>query len=107
MRTLGLFTVTAVAEIAGCYAAYAVLRLGRHPIWLLAAVAALLVFAWLLTLHPIVGAGRTYAAYGGIYIAMSLMWLWSAEGIVPDRWDLIGVTLCLAGTAVIELVPRS
>lgn len=107
MKTTALFTLTALAEIGGCYAAYAVLRLGRHPAWLMPGVALLALFAWLLTLHPAEGAGRVYAAYGGVYITASVFWLWLVEGLAPDRWDILGVILCLTGAAVILLGPRS
>jgi len=91
----------AVAEIAGCFAFWAWLRLGR-PIWLIVpGMASLVAFACLLTLIDTDAAGRAYAAYGGIYILMSLLWLWLAEGYRPDRWDLAGVTVSLAGTALI------
>jgi small multidrug resistance family-3 protein len=107
MKTFLLFFITALAEISGCFAAYAVLRQGRHPSWLLVGAAALALFAWLLTLHPAEGAGRIYAAYGGVYIAASLLWLWQVEGLVPDRFDLTGVCLCLIGAGVIMLAPRT
>lgn len=107
MRVPILFAVTALAEIVGCYAAYAVLRLGRHPAWLLAAVLLLGLFAWLLTLHPVEGAGRVYAAYGGVYITASVFWMWLVEKLVPDRWDIAGAILCLGGAGVIIFAPRS
>lgn len=107
MKTFVLFGFTALAEIAGCYAIYAVLRLGWRPAWIVAALASLLIFAWLLTLHPTGGAGRIYAAYGGVYIAASLLWLWAIEKITPDRWDLMGALFCLTGTGIIILVPRN
>lgn len=106
MRLFLLFTLTAFAEIGGCYAAYLVLRQGRHVGWLAVAAASLALFAWLLTLHPTDGAGRIYAAYGGVYILASLLWLWRVEGLVPDRWDVVGAALCLLGAAVIMLAPR-
>ena len=102
-----LFTITALAEIGGCYAAYAVLRMGRHPAWLLAAVLLLGFFAWLLTLHPVEGAGRVYAAYGGVYITASVFWMWMVEKLVPDRWDITGAALCLVGAGVIMFGPCS
>lgn len=107
MRVFLLFAVTAFAEIGGCYVTYSVLRQGRHPLWLLAGAVSLMLFAWLLTLHPAEGAGRIYAAYGGVYIAASLFWLWGVEGLRPDRWDLAGATLCLLGASIIMLAPRS
>jgi small multidrug resistance family-3 protein len=106
LRTFALFTITAAAEIFGCYAFYAILRLGR-PLFLIApGVAALAVFAWLLTLHPLAGAGRVYAAYGCVYIVASLVWLWLVEKTAPDRWDAIGAMACLAGAAIIYFGPR-
>lgn len=81
-----------------------VVRQGASALWLVPGVACLLLFAWLLTLVPQdVAAGRAYAAYGGIYIAATLGWLMLMEGVRPNSWDLAGVGLCLAGTAVILL----
>jgi len=105
-KTLGLFAVTAFAEIIGCYLPYLWLRQNGSPWLLLPAAASLALFAWLLTLHPHV-AGRTYAAYGGIYIAIAILWLWWVDGVEPDRWDLIGVAVTLAGMAIIYFAPRS
>ncbi len=106
LKALLLFTATAAAEIFGCYAVYAWLKLGRTAWWLAPGAVALALFAWLLTLHPPVGAGRIYAAYGGVYVAASLAWLWLVEGARPDRWDVLGSALCIAGTMVILLGPR-
>lgn len=100
------FACAAVAEIAGCFAFWAWLRLGKSAWWLLPGVASLIAFAWLLTLVDVPAAGRTYAAYGGIYIAASLAWLWLAEGVRPDRWDVAGAAICLAGASMILLAPR-
>lgn len=107
MKTFLLFAFTALAEIGGCFAVFSVLRQGRDQLWLLAGAGALALFAWLLTLHPEEGAGRIYAAYGGVYIVASLVWLWLVEGRMPDRWDIMGASLCLLGAAVIMLAPRS
>jgi len=74
--------------------------------WLLPGGVSLALFAWLLTLVPSEAAGRAYAAYGGIYVAASVLWLWLAEGQRPDRWDLIGAAVCLLGTAIILLPSR-
>ncbi|MCU0967346.1 MAG: YnfA family protein [Rubrivivax sp.] len=105
LRVTGLFFVTAVMEIVGCYLPWLVLTQGRSP-WLLAPAAlALGAFAWLLTLHPS-AAGRTYAAYGGVYVVVALLWLWQVDGIAPTRWDLVGGAVCLAGMAIIALQPR-
>lgn len=91
----------AIAEIAGCFAFWAWLRLDKPAWWLVPGVASLLLFAYLLTLIDTAAAGRAYAAYGGVYIAASLGWLWWIEGVRPDRWDLTGAAICLAGAAVI------
>ena len=97
----------AIAEIAGCFAFWAWLRQGQSVLWLIPGMASLALFAWLLTLIDAPHAGRTYAAYGGIYIASTLAWLWAVEGVRPDRWDLIGVGVCLVGAGVILFGPRS
>lgn len=97
----------AVAEIAGCFAFWAWLRLDK-PAWLLVpGVASLIVFAYLLTLVPVDSAGRAYAAYGGIYIVASLFWLRLIENVRPDRWDLLGAVVCLAGAGIILFGPRA
>ena len=105
LRTVGLFVLTAVAEILGCYLPYLWLRRGQSTLLLLPAALSLTTFAWLLTLHPFV-AGRTYAAYGGVYVAVALLWLRLVDGISPDRWDLIGATVTLAGMAIMAFAPR-
>jgi small multidrug resistance family-3 protein len=101
-----VFIAAAIAEIAGCFAFWAWARLGKSALWLAPGVAALVVFAWLLTLSPAAAAGRTFAAYGGVYIVASLAWLWLVEGLRPDRWDMIGAGFCLVGAAVILFAPR-
>ncbi|MBR0658462.1 YnfA family protein [Roseomonas oryzicola] len=106
VRIWGVYAAAAAAEIGGCFAVWAVLRLGRSAWWLAAAVVLLLLFAWLLTRVDTEAAGRAFAAYGGVYIAASLAWMWGVEGLRPDLWDLAGAALCLAGAAVILLAPR-
>lgn len=106
MRSLALFIAAALAEIAGCFAFWAWWRLGKSILWLVPGLACLVVFALFLTLVNSPAAGRTFAAYGGIYIAASLAWLWFAEGLRPDRFDLAGAVLCLAGAVVIIGAPR-
>lgn len=101
--TLALFAVTALAELTGCFLVFRVVRLDK-PVWLLPAALALGVFAWLLTLHP-AGAGRTYAAYGGVYVAASVAWAWLVDERV-DRWDAVGATVSLVGMAIIFFGPR-
>lgn len=107
MQTTLAYIGAALAEIAGCFAFWAWLRLGASPWWLVPGVASLLVFAALLTLVDSPAAGRAYAAYGGVYIAASLVWLWAVEGLRPDRWDLSGTALCLLGAAIIIFGPRA
>ena len=97
----------ALAEIAGCFAFWAWLRLDRTPWWIVPGMLALALFAYLLTLAESEAAGRTYAAYGGVYIVSSILWLWMAEGQRPDRWDLVGSAICLTGAAVILMGPRT
>ena len=106
LRVAGLFALTALAEIAGCYLPWLVLRQGRSAWLLLPAAACLALFAWLLTLHPS-AAARTYAAYGGMYIAVALLWLWAVDGLRPTPWDLAGAALALLGMAVIALQPAT
>lgn len=105
--TLAVYAGAALAEIAGCFAVWAWMRQGASAVWLLPGLVSLAVFAWLLTLAPSDFAGRAYAAYGGIYIAASLLWLWMVEKQRPDMWDLSGAMLCLLGAALILLAPRS
>jgi small multidrug resistance family-3 protein len=105
MKVAGLFALTALAEIVGCYLPWLVLRDTRTPWLLLPAAASLAAFAWLLTLHP-AAAGRTYAAYGGMYIVVALLWLKLVDGIDLSRWDIAGALLALAGMAVIALQPQ-
>ncbi|CAM3074112.1 YnfA family protein [Paracoccus nototheniae] len=105
--TLGLYALAAVAEIAGCFAFWAWLRLGRSALWLVPGVAALILFAWLLTRIEADFAGRAYAAYGGVYVAASIGWLWATEGQMPTRLDLLGAGLCIAGTLMIVAGARA
>jgi small multidrug resistance family-3 protein len=102
-----IYIAAAFAEIAGCFAFWAWLRMGHSHWWLLPGMLSLALFAYLLTLVPSEAAGRAYAAYGGIYICASLTWLWIAEGQRPDRWDLMGMAVCLAGSAIILLPSRT
>ncbi|MEI4484791.1 YnfA family protein [Frigidibacter sp. MR17.14] len=101
-----LYPLAALAEIAGCFAVWAWWRGGASALWLVPGIAALAVFAWALALTPPAVAGRSFAAYGGVYIAASLGWMALVEGVRPDRFDLLGGALALAGTAVILLAPR-
>lgn len=105
IKTIGLFVLTAIAEIVGCYLPYLWLK-KDGPAWLLVpAAASLVLFVWLLTLHP-TAAGRVYAAYGGVYVAVAIVWLWAVDAVRPTPWDWLGIALCLAGMAVIMFAPR-
>ena len=106
VRSLAFYLLAAAGEIGGCFAFWAWLRLGKSPLWLIPGIAALIVFAWALTRIDVDFAGRAFAAYGGIYIAASLLWLWGVEGMRPDRWDLAGAAVCLLGAGIILLGPR-
>ncbi|RYF27893.1 MAG: YnfA family protein [Comamonadaceae bacterium] len=105
LKTLALFIVTALAEIVGCYLPWLWLRQDRSAWLLVPAAASLALFAWLLTLHP-AAAGRVYAAYGGVYVAVALAWLWLVDGVRPSLWDAAGVAVTLAGMSIIAFAPR-
>ena len=106
MSRLSIYVAAAIAEIGGCFAFWAWLRLGRSAYWLMPGTFLLMIFAWLLTRIGADFAGRTFAAYGGVYIVISLLWMWGVEGSRPDRWDLVGAATCLAGATMILLGPR-
>ena len=105
LPTAIIYALAALAEIAGCFAFWAWLRLDKPVWWVLPGVVSLALFAWLLTLVDTPVAGRAYAAYGGVYIAASLIWLWTVEGARPDRWDVIGASICLVGAGLILMGP--
>jgi small multidrug resistance family-3 protein len=107
MRSFAFYVAAAAAEIAGCFAFWAWLRLGKRVYWILPGLVALALFALLLTRVDTGFAGRAYAAYGGIYIVASLGWLWAVEGTQPDRWDVIGAAVCLVGAGIILTGPRA
>ena len=105
VKTVGLFVITAFAEIVGCYLPYLWLREDKSPWLLIPAALSLALFAWLLTLHP-AAAGRVYAAYGGVYILVAIAWLWAVDGIKPTVWDGVGVAVALLGMGIIMFAPR-
>lgn len=107
LTTTLVFIAAALTEIAGCFAFWMWLRQGKSIVWLAPGIVSLIVFAYLLTLVPSDHAGRAYAAYGGIYIAASLFWLWAAEDQVPDLWDLTGGARAILGACIILFVPRN
>ncbi len=106
VMTAALYALAAFAEIAGCFAFWAWARADRPVLWLVPGVLSLALFAVLLTRIDSAFAGRAFAAYGGVYIAASLVWLWAVEGAQPDRWDVLGGAVCLAGAAIILWGPR-
>jgi small multidrug resistance family-3 protein len=106
LKQTALFIVTALAEIIGCYLPWLVLKQGKTGWLLVPAAVSLALFAWLLTLHP-TAAGRTYAAYGGIYIAVALLWLRFVDGATLTRWDVAGACVALLGMAIIVVQPRT
>lgn len=105
IKTLFLFVLTALAEIIGCYLPYLWLREGKSAWLLLPAAISLALFAWLLSLHP-TAAGRVYAAYGGVYIGVAIIWLWLVEGVRPSGWDMLGTAVAMLGMAIIMFAPR-
>ena len=106
IKTFGLFVASAIAEILGCYLPYVWLKKGGSPWLIIPSAVSLAIFAWLLTLHP-TAAGRIYAAYGGVYIAVAIFWLWWVDGVRPTHWDLVGAAVCLIGMAIIMLGGRA
>ncbi|MBD1905013.1 YnfA family protein [Funiculus sociatus GB2-A5] len=106
MQTFGFFLVAALGEISGCYTFWAWLRLGKSILWTVPGIFALIIYAVALTKVDASNAGRAYAAYSGFYILLSLFWLWLAEGVKPDKWDLLGVTISLIGAVVILFSPH-
>ena len=105
LKTIALFVLTAIAEIVGCYLPYLWLKHDKSILLLLPAACSLALFAWLLTLHP-VASGRVYAAYGGVYIFVAIVWLWAVDGVKPTVWDMVGASVALTGMAIIMFAPR-
>lgn len=106
LKTIILFLITAVAEIVGCYLPYLWLKEGKSVWLLIPAALSLALFAWLLSLHP-TAAGRVYAAYGGVYVFVAILWLWGVDGIKPTTWDIFGGTVALIGMAIIMFAPKN
>ena len=106
LKTTLLFFATALCEIIGCFLPWLWMKKGGPVLLLIPASVALALFVWLLTLHP-AASGRVYAAYGGVYVCVALLWLWLVDSVKPTRWDLLGGGLCLLGMAVIMFAPRS
>ncbi|AZN33187.1 MULTISPECIES: YnfA family protein [Pseudoalteromonas] len=106
VKTIALFIITALAEIIGCYLPYLWLKEDKSIFLLIPAAISLALFAWLLTLHP-AAAGRVYAAYGGVYICVALLWLWAVDGVKLTMWDVVGGAVALLGMAIIIFAPKS
>ncbi|QWF69935.1 YnfA family protein [Methylomonas paludis] len=106
LKTIALFLLTAIAEIVGCYLPYLWLKQDKSIGLLIPAALSLALFAWLLSLHP-TAAGRVYAAYGGVYIFVAIIWLWLVDGIKPTLWDLLGTAVALTGMAIIMFAPKN
>ncbi len=107
MKSILWYLLAALGEIAGCFAFWAWLRMQKSLLWVLPGIVSLIVFALAPTRIDAAAAGRAYAAYGGIYILSALAWLWLVEGVRPDRWDVLGASICLAGAAMILYGPRA
>jgi small multidrug resistance family-3 protein len=105
-KTIALFIITAIAEMVGCYLPYLWLKHDKSILLLIPASLSLGLFAWLLTLHP-TATGRVYAAYGGVYIFIALLWLWVIDGVKPTVWDFIGGLVALLGMAIIMFAPKN
>jgi small multidrug resistance family-3 protein len=101
VTSFAFYVIAAVAEIIGCFAFWAWLRLDKSVYWILPGIVSLIVFAVLLTRINSMFAGRTFAAYGGVYIVASLLWLWIIEGQRLDKWDILGAIICIAGAVLI------
>ncbi len=107
MTTAWWYIVAALGEIAGCFAFWAWLKLDKTPLWLIPGMISLAIFAFALTRIDSEHAGRAYAAYGGVYIVASILWLWTVERQMPDRWDVIGSCVALVGAGIILWGPRA
>jgi small multidrug resistance family-3 protein len=105
-KTIGLFAITAIAEIVGCYLPYLWLKQDKSILLLIPTALSLALFVWLLTLHP-TASGRVYAAYGGVYIFVALLWLWVVDGVKPTMWDVVGGLVALVGMAIIIFAPKN
>jgi small multidrug resistance family-3 protein len=106
LASTGFYLLAAFFEIAGCFSFWAWLRLNRTAWWAVPGLLSLSLFAICLTQVESSYAGRTFAAYGGVYIGASLLWLLVVEGVAPDRWDMVGAIICLFGAAIILYGPR-
>ena len=106
LKTISLFLITAIAEIVGCYLPYLWLKHEKSIFLLIPAAISLSLFVWLLSLHP-TASGRVYAAYGGMYVFVAILWLWLIDDVKPTTWDIIGSIVALIGMAIIMFSPRN
>ncbi len=106
MKDITIFVLSAFFEILGCYAFWNYFKLHKSIYWLIPGLVSLIIFGYLLTQVNLDSAGRTYAIYGGIYIAFSLVWLYFVEEIKPDFYDLLGASVCIIGALIILFAPR-
>ena len=106
MKSIAWYILAAFAEIGGCFAFWAWLRLQKSAAWIVPDMLSLALFAYALTRIDASHAGRAYAAYGGVYIVSSLIWLWAVEKARPDRRDMLGASICIIGSLVILFGPR-
>ncbi|MBW0271337.1 hypothetical protein ATM97_11285 [Nocardia sp. MH4] len=107
LRSVLLFLLAAVAEIGGAWLIWQGVREHRGVAWIGAGVLALGLYGFVATLQPDAHFGRILAAYGGVFVAGSLLWAMALDGFRPDRWDVLGALVCLVGVAIIMYVPRA
>lgn len=106
-RSILLFVIAALFEIGGAWLVWQGIREHKGWVWIGAGVIALGLYGFIATLQPDANFGRILAAYGGVFVAGSLVWAMALDGFRPDRWDVIGALICLAGVAVIMYAPRA
>lgn len=107
LKSIALFVLAAIAEIGGAWLIWQGVREHKGLVWIGAGVIALGLYGFVATLQPDAHFGRILAAYGGIFVAGSLIWGMVADGFRPDRWDITGALICLVGVAIIMYAPRS
>ncbi len=106
LRSIGYFVLAGLMEIGGGYLVWLWLR-EKKPLWVGLVGALVLVGYGIVPTFQPAHFGRVYAAYGGVFIVLSLLWGWVMDGVRPDRWDVIGAALCVAGVMVMMYMPRS
>lgn len=106
MKDIAIFISASFFEIFGCYSFWLYFRMNKSPYWIAAGIVSLILFAFLLTKVQTDFAGRSYAIYGGVYIAATLLWLYFVERQNPDQCDIVGAAVCIAGAMIILFMPR-